>query len=125
MAPKCLPMEVEESSPGMGLAVWGVLIFAIGAGCGSLTRPGGFAEWGLLADVGGFATGGVLFLAVELPAGLFVKVLPVQHHCLQCGCDFDGSSADCPCTECGHPHTELKGGEELRLLDMEIDDSAA
>ena len=58
-------------------------------------------------------------------AQLFVKVLPVSHHCQRCGCDFDGSSADCPCTECGHPHTEMKGGEELLLLDMEIDDSAA
>jgi hydrogenase nickel incorporation protein HypA/HybF len=58
-------------------------------------------------------------------AQLFVKVLPVRHHCLGCGCDFEASNADCPCTECGHPHTELKGGEELRLLDMEIDDNAA
>jgi len=58
-------------------------------------------------------------------AQLLVKVLPVRHHCLQCGCDFDASHTDCPCAECGHPHTELKGGEELRLLDMEIDDNAA
>lgn len=58
-------------------------------------------------------------------AQLFVKVLPVRHHCQLCGCDFDGANADCPCAECGHPHTEMKGGEELRLLDMEIDDSAA
>ena len=58
-------------------------------------------------------------------AQLFVKVLPVSHHCQRCGCDFDGSSVDCPCAECGHPHTEMKGGEELRLLDMEVDDTAA
>jgi hydrogenase nickel incorporation protein HypA/HybF len=58
-------------------------------------------------------------------AQLFVKVLPVRHHCIGCGCDFEGANSDCPCVECGHPHTELKGGEELRLLDMEIDDSTA
>jgi hydrogenase nickel incorporation protein HypA/HybF len=58
-------------------------------------------------------------------AQLLVKVLPVRHHCQGCGSDFDGPGSDCPCTECGHPHTEMKGGEELRLLEMEVDDSAA
>lgn len=58
-------------------------------------------------------------------AQLFVKVLPVRHHCQNCGCDFEASRADCSCPECGHPHTEMMGGEELRLLEVEFDDSAA
>lgn len=58
-------------------------------------------------------------------AMLLVRVLPVSHHCQQCGGYFQGSGTDCPCPQCGHPHTEIKGGEELRLLDLEIDDSAA
>ena len=58
-------------------------------------------------------------------AQLLVKVLPVRHHCQLCGCDFEAANSDCPCARCGHPHTEMRGGEELRLLDMEIDDSAA
>ncbi len=57
-------------------------------------------------------------------AQLFVKVLPVRHHCQNWGCDFEASRADCPCPECGHPHTEMMGGEELRLLEVELDDSA-
>jgi hydrogenase nickel incorporation protein HypA/HybF len=57
-------------------------------------------------------------------AQLLVKVLPVRHHCQNCGCDFQASRADCPCPECGHPHTEMMGGEELRLLEVELDDSA-
>lgn len=58
-------------------------------------------------------------------AALFVKVLPVRHHCQGCGNNFEASSGEHPCPECGHPHTEMIGGEELRLLDMEVDDDAA
>ena|SRR5690242_5026636 len=57
-------------------------------------------------------------------ARLSVKVLPVRHHCRNCGNDFEASRVDCPCPACGHPHTEMIGGEELRLLDMELDDVA-
>lgn len=57
-------------------------------------------------------------------AHLSVKILPVRHHCRSCGRDFEGSGADSACPECGHPHTELIGGEELHLLDMELADVA-
>jgi hydrogenase nickel incorporation protein HypA/HybF len=57
-------------------------------------------------------------------AHLFVKVLPVRHHCQNCGHDFNAGRAESPCPKCTHPHTELIGGEELRLLDMELDDVA-
>jgi Zn finger protein HypA/HybF involved in hydrogenase expression len=52
-------------------------------------------------------------------------VLPVRHHCQGCGNNFEASSSEHPCPQCGHPHTEMIGGEELRLLDMEVDDDAA
>jgi len=55
-------------------------------------------------------------------AKLFVKVLPVRHHCRNCGFEFDASSQECPCPECGHPHTEMVSGEELRLVDVVLDD---
>jgi hydrogenase nickel incorporation protein HypA/HybF len=58
-------------------------------------------------------------------AQLFVKVLPLTHHCRSCGHNFQASKQDCPCPECDQPHTEPVGGEELRILDLEIDDSAA
>ena len=57
-------------------------------------------------------------------AQLFVKVLPVRHHCQNCGHNFEAGRAESPCPECGNPHTELIGGEELRLLNMEMEDVA-
>jgi hydrogenase nickel incorporation protein HypA/HybF len=57
-------------------------------------------------------------------AQLAVKVLPVRHHCQNCGVNFEATRAECPCPECGHPRTMMIGGEELRLLDMELDDVA-
>ena len=58
-------------------------------------------------------------------AQLFVNVLPVRHHCQNCGHDFDATCSECACPECGHPHTKMIGGEEVRLLDLDLDDTAA
>jgi hydrogenase nickel incorporation protein HypA/HybF len=55
-------------------------------------------------------------------AKLFVKVLPVRHHCQSCGFDFEASSSESPCPECAHPHTEMVSGEEVRLVDVVLDD---
>jgi len=57
-------------------------------------------------------------------AQLSVKVLPVRHRCLNCGDNFESSGAERACPECGNPRTEMIGGEELRLLDMELTDVA-
>lgn len=57
-------------------------------------------------------------------AQLSVKILPVRHHCRNCGSDFEGTGTESACPECGHPHTEMIGGEELQLLDMELADVA-
>ena len=57
-------------------------------------------------------------------ARLSVKVLPVRHHCRNCGGDFEGAGTDFPCPQCGHPRTEMIGGEELQLLEMELADVA-
>lgn len=57
-------------------------------------------------------------------AQLFVKVLPVRHRCQNCGNNFEGGGGETPCPECNHPHTVFVGGEELRLLDMELEDVA-
>jgi len=57
-------------------------------------------------------------------AQLVVKVLLVRHHCPNCGHDFTAPGVERPCADCGCPHTEMIGGEELRLLDMQIDDAA-
>lgn len=53
-------------------------------------------------------------------AQLSVRVLPVHHHCQNCGKNFEATCTECSCPECGHPHTEMVGGHELRLVDMEL-----
>lgn len=57
-------------------------------------------------------------------AQLSVKVLPVRHRCMNCGLTFDAGPADTSCPNCIHPHTEMIGGEELRLVDMELAEAA-
>jgi hydrogenase nickel incorporation protein HypA/HybF len=69
---------------------------------------------------GTVAEGAVLRVSV-LP----VSVLPVRHHCQNCGIDFDGATNNAPCPNCGHPHTEFIGGEEIRVVEIQVDDDAA
>lgn len=57
-------------------------------------------------------------------AKLSVKVLPVRHRCMNCGLTFDAGPTDTSCPNCIHPHTEMIGGEELRLVDMELAEAA-
>jgi hydrogenase nickel incorporation protein HypA/HybF len=57
-------------------------------------------------------------------ARLSVDVLPVKHRCRNCGNEFEASRTESPCPECDNPQTEMIGGEELRLLDMELADVA-
>ena len=54
-------------------------------------------------------------------ARLEVRVLPVRHHCHNCGSEFEADASDRPCPRCGHPHTEAVSGEEARVVDMEVD----
>ena len=56
-------------------------------------------------------------------ATLLVKLLPVTRHCQGCGGTFDGSARDLGCPSCGHPHTEALSGEEVKVLDIEVDDN--
>lgn len=56
-------------------------------------------------------------------ATLMVKLLPVTRHCLGCGATFDGSARDLGCSRCGHPHTEAMSGEEVTVLDIEVEES--
>jgi hydrogenase nickel incorporation protein HypA/HybF len=56
-------------------------------------------------------------------AKLLVKLLPVRRSCHQCGKEFDGSARDHGCPQCGHAYTEPVNGEEVKLLDIEVDES--
>jgi hydrogenase nickel incorporation protein HypA/HybF len=58
-------------------------------------------------------------------AKLTVIIQPVRHHCRQCGAQFDGPAQEVPCPECGHPRTELTGGEEIRVMEIQVDEPAA
>jgi len=53
-------------------------------------------------------------------AQLSVKILPVRHHCQNCGNNFEATCSECSCPECRHVRTEMVGGYELRLVDMEL-----
>jgi hydrogenase nickel incorporation protein HypA/HybF len=57
-------------------------------------------------------------------AQLSVNVLPVRHRCMNCGLTFDGGPTETPCPNCIHPHTEMIGGEELHLVDVELAEAA-
>jgi hydrogenase nickel incorporation protein HypA/HybF len=56
-------------------------------------------------------------------ATLLVKLLPVVRHCHGCQRDFEGSANDLGCPHCGFPHTEPLTGEEVKLLDIEVDEN--
>ena len=58
-------------------------------------------------------------------AVLQVSILPVRRHCQNCGTDFDGTTSNLPCPNCGHSHTEFIGGEEIRVVEIQVDDDAA
>jgi len=73
-----------------------------------------------LQDAFAFAARGT----VAEGAQLSIKVLPVKHRCHNCGNEFEASGTERPCPECDNPHTEMIGGEELRLLNMELADVA-
>jgi hydrogenase nickel incorporation protein HypA/HybF len=59
-------------------------------------------------------------------AELAVHVMDVQRHCRNCAHDFataPGSTETCPA--CGHPRTKPLGGEEVRVVEMVVDDKAS
>ena len=55
-------------------------------------------------------------------ARLLVRVLPVTRRCHNCGTNFEAAASDCECPHCGHPHTDPITGEEVRVLDMEVEE---
>ena len=56
-------------------------------------------------------------------ATLLVKLLPVVRRCNRCHFDFEASARDLGCPHCGDPHTEALTGEEVKLLDIEVDEN--
>ena len=56
-------------------------------------------------------------------ARLVIRVLPVTRRCHNCGTNFEAAARDCECPHCNHPHTDPITGEEVRVLDMEVEDS--
>ena len=56
-------------------------------------------------------------------ARLEVRVLAVTRRCHNCGTNFEAAACDCECPQCGHPRTDPISGEEVRVLNMEVEDS--
>lgn len=55
-------------------------------------------------------------------ARLATQILPVTRRCHNCGTNFEAAAGDCECPHCGHPHTDPITGEEVRILDMEVEE---
>jgi hydrogenase nickel incorporation protein HypA/HybF len=56
-------------------------------------------------------------------ASLELEVLPVVISCLACAQDFDVDAYPAACPRCGGVEVALKGGrEELRLLELDVDE---
>jgi hydrogenase nickel incorporation protein HypA/HybF len=46
-------------------------------------------------------------------------LLPVEHHCNSCGCDFVGDEITLACPDCEGVDVEVTGGDELTLESIE------
>ena len=58
-------------------------------------------------------------------ARLEIRFLPVHRHCRNCGQDFDEPDPHKEaCAHCGHPRSEAVGGEEARVVNIEVDPAA-
>ena len=56
-------------------------------------------------------------------ARLEVRILPVLRRCHNCGTNFEAAAADCECPHCNHPHTDPINGEEVRVLNIEVEET--
>ena len=54
-------------------------------------------------------------------AVLEIDVTPGRSMCLACGVEFDHDQFDRRCTSCGGPQTEVIGGDELRVDNVDVD----
>jgi hydrogenase nickel incorporation protein HypA/HybF len=54
-------------------------------------------------------------------AVLEISATPGRSMCLACGTEFDHDQFDRRCTACGGPQTEVIGGSELRVDNVDVD----
>ncbi len=54
-------------------------------------------------------------------AVLEINATPGRSMCLACGTEFDHDQFDRRCTACGGPQTEVIGGNELRVDNVDVD----
>lgn len=54
-------------------------------------------------------------------AELLVSVLPVRHHCHNCGAEFQANAEEHACRQCGFFRTEELGGDEARVVEIEVE----
>ena len=82
---------------------------------------GGLRGFDLQALEAAFAT--VARDTVAEGARLEIRIFPVTRRCHNCGTNFEAAAHDCECPHCNHPHTDPVTGEEVRALDMEVEES--
>lgn len=56
-------------------------------------------------------------------ARLEIEQVPVVYHCRRCGGDFKANCSFIPCPTCGGSDLELRSGDELNVVEVELVDS--
>ena len=52
---------------------------------------------------------------------LEIELIPVRGHCAACGADFVIDEVDFWCSACRSPRVELRSGQELSIVAVEVD----
>lgn len=56
-------------------------------------------------------------------ASLLIERLPVRRRCRNCALEFEGMAEEAACPRCDHPYSDPVSGEEVRLLEIEVDEA--
>ncbi|CAK0743353.1 hydrogenase nickel incorporation protein HypA/HybF [Gammaproteobacteria bacterium] len=75
----------------------------------------------LLANAYNIARAGTLAATAELK----VEILPVRIRCVKCGAETETTQNNLVCVRCGAWNTQLQGGDELILRNIELVVSSA
>ena len=54
--------------------------------------------------------------------GLEVERVPYRRYCGTCGREFEAEEFDPTCPDCSNPNTEFRGGDELEIAYLEVEE---
>jgi len=59
--------------------------------------------------------------SIAANATLVIETMPIRVHCDACNTDSDATMNDLSCRACGNTLTQLIGGDEILLTDIELE----